>query len=180
MDHRIDEGRSSYQDVYEGGDEDYDDVEHGRPWLPHRLPDCRENRRQDKEGAVASSNEPEEAAQPFEVPEKICKEITTLLTEGISTEKSKKGSNLHPLAFEEEGFSLKPPKLDNWAIRRAKDKGVAKVVTSAEETMIKIQLKIMDIGQPIIAFYSRLQALLEADDPQSDCPTTMEDLVRGL
>ena len=67
-------------------------------------------------------------------------------------EQSKTGSKLHPLAFGEKGFLLKPLKLDNWAMRRAKDKRVTKVVTSSEETIIKISLKIMDIWQPIILF----------------------------
>lgn len=129
-DHRIDGKRGSYQDDSEGGNEDNDDVKHGRPWLPHRHLDCVEDCRQENDSAVASSGEPEETVQPFEVPEKTFKEITTLFTEGISTEQSKVGSKLHPLAFEEEGFSLKPLKLENWAMRRAKDKGVAKVVIS--------------------------------------------------
>lgn len=38
----------------------------------------------------------------------------------------------------------------------------------------------MDIGQPLIAFYSRVQALLKTDNPQRDLNTPMEDLMRAL
>lgn len=112
--------------------------------------------------------------------ESVCQELTALLVDGISTEQSKAGSKQFPFAFAEEGFSLKPPKLDNWAARRAKDKGVLKSVTTSEDTMTKMQLKIMDIGQPLIAFYSRLQALAESEDPQTALPTAMEDVIKGL
>lgn len=43
----------------------------------------------------------------------------------VSTEVSKALSKEFPLMFEEEGFSLKPPKLDGWA----KDKGVERNIS---------------------------------------------------
>ena len=45
--------------------------------------------------------------------------------------------------------------------------------------MTKIQLKIMDIGHPLIAFYARVKALMNAENP-SDLETSMDELLRGL
>lgn len=53
-----------------------------------------------------------------------------------------------------------PPKLDAWMSRRSKDKGVLKAVNAKEEDFIRIQLKIMDIGPPLIDLYTRL-AIME-------------------
>ncbi|KZR97418.1 Uncharacterized protein APZ42_007730, partial [Daphnia magna] len=92
------------------------------------------------------------------VPKEICREIASLLAVGVSTDQSKLVSKEFPLRFEEEDFSLKPPKLDGWMGRRAKEKNVLKTVNSMEETLIKTQLKIMDIGPPLIDLYSRVSA----------------------
>ncbi|KAI9553799.1 hypothetical protein GHT06_019066 [Daphnia sinensis] len=45
-----------------------------------------------------------------------CQEIALLLSAGVSTDQSKLLSKEFPLAFEEENFTLKPPKLDGWVI----------------------------------------------------------------
>ena len=56
-----------------------------------------------------------------------------------------------PLSFEEGGFSLKPPKMDNFLLRRAKSKSMLKEVQNKDEALNKIQLKIMDIAPPLCA-----------------------------
>ncbi|KZS19016.1 Uncharacterized protein APZ42_014682 [Daphnia magna] len=86
----------------------------------------------------------------------ICKEIASLLAVGVSTEQSKQTSKEFSLTFEEEGFSLMPPKLDGWMSRRAKEKNVFKMVSAREEEFIRTQLKVMDIGSPLIDLYTRL------------------------
>ena len=106
-------------------------------------------------------------------------ELSGWLTEGILTDKSKDISKAHPLEFEEEKFSLKPPKLDSWVLRRAKDKEVSEQVNVSEETLLKIQQKIMDIGQPLIAFFSRIKNLLQSMDPENS-ESTVHDIEVGL
>jgi hypothetical protein len=95
------------------------------------------------------------------VPKAICDEITALLSVGFSTEQSKSMSKEFPLVYEERDFSLMPPKLDAWMNRRSKDKGVHKAVNAKEEALIRTQLKIMDIGPPLIDLFARLATLEE-------------------
>jgi hypothetical protein len=96
------------------------------------------------------------------VPKAICEEIASLLSVGVSTEQSKLNSKEFPLAYEVTDFSLMPPKLDAWMSRWSKDKGVLKSVSAREEALVRTQLKIMDIGPPLIDLYSRLATLEEA------------------
>jgi hypothetical protein len=96
------------------------------------------------------------------VPKAICEEIASLLSVGVSTEQSKLKSKEFPLAYEVTDFSLMPPKLDAWMSRRSKDKGVLKSVSAREESLVRTQLKIMDIGPPLIDLYSLLATLEEA------------------
>ena len=155
--------------------------ERGRPWLPPRDPGSPQpGPSRESDPVIPAGADQTSTGQPYVVPDTICKELTSLLVDGISTEQSKAGSKDFPLLFEDKDFSLKPPKLDNWLSRRAKDKGVLRTVNSSEETLTKIQLKIMDIGQPLIAFYSRIQALLNSENPQVELPTPMEDLSKAL
>ena len=63
---------------------------------------------------------------------------------GVSTDQSKQASKEFPLSFEEQGFSLMPPKFEGWMSRRAKEKGVSKVVSARVEALVRTQLKIMD------------------------------------
>ncbi|XP_032798156.2 uncharacterized protein LOC116934813 [Daphnia magna] len=95
------------------------------------------------------------------VPKQICQEIASLLVSGVTTVQSKEVSKEFPLKFEEEGFSLMPPKLDSWMSRRAKEKGVFKLVNAREEALVKTQLKIMDIGPPFIDAYAKLTAVAD-------------------
>lgn len=81
--------------------------------------------------------------------------------------------------FPRRSFSIKPPKLDGWAKRRAKDKGILKKVNTSEETLTKIQLRIMDISQPIIGFHPQVKILLESRDPYT-AGSIIDDLERGL
>ena len=112
------------------------------------------NRRATDPGPATTSS-----VEPFKVSVESCAKLSWLLATGVSTEVSRTLSKEFPL--EEEGFSLKPPKLDGWASRRAKDKGILKQVNHAEESLTKIQLKIMDVGYPMIAYHSQVKRLLE-------------------
>ncbi|KZS01612.1 Uncharacterized protein APZ42_001680, partial [Daphnia magna] len=67
-----------------------------------------------------------------------------------------------PLSFEVPDFSLMPPKLDAWMSRRSKHRGVLKIVNAKEEALVRTQLKIMDIGPPLIDLYSKLSTVEEA------------------
>ena len=96
------------------------------------------------------------------ISKKICDEITDLLTVGISTEESKSTSKEFQLVYEDPDFTLMPPKLDTWMSRRSKDKGVLKTVNAKEEALVRPQLKIMDIGPPLIDLYSRLANMEDA------------------
>uniref|UniRef100_A0A0P6EQZ6 Reverse transcriptase/ribonuclease h/methyltransferase n=1 Tax=Daphnia magna TaxID=35525 RepID=A0A0P6EQZ6_9CRUS len=102
------------------------------------------------------------ASPPPVVPKAICDEIASLLSVGVSTEQSKLTSKEFPLVYEVSDFSLMPPKLDAWMSRRSKDKGVLKAVNVKEEALIRTQLKIMDIGPPLIDLYARLAKMEEA------------------
>lgn len=70
-------------------------------------------------------------------------------------------SKKYPLDFVDESFSLKPPKLDGFMQRRAKDKDRLKAVNASEEPLVTTQLKIMDIAPPLIDLYTRVLALDE-------------------
>lgn len=70
-----------------------------------------------------------------------------------------------PLVFEEQNFSIAPPKLDGWMSRRAREKGVLKIVNAREEVYIRTQLKVMDIGPPLIDLYFRLSSMAD-DSPE--------------
>jgi hypothetical protein len=70
-------------------------------------------------------------------------------------------SNLEtfPLKFAEESFMIRPPKLDNFMQRRAKDKEVLRNVNCAEEVLVALQHKICDVAPPLIVLYARVSAL---------------------
>ncbi len=69
----------------------------------------------------------------------------------------------HPLNFSDESFSLRPPKLDGFMQRRAKDKDRLKAVYASEEPLVTTQLKIMDIAPPLIDLYTRVLSLDEGE-----------------
>jgi hypothetical protein len=52
-----------------------------------------------------------------------------------------------------------PPKLDAWISYRSKDKGVLKSAYARKEALVRTQLKIMDIGPPLVDLYSGLATL---------------------
>ena len=78
----------------------------------------------------------------------LCDEISGYFTSSITSVQSKSISAEFPLSFEEGGFSLKPPKMNNYLLRRAKSKSMLKEVQIKGEALTKIQLKIMDIAPP--------------------------------
>ena len=57
------------------------------------------------------------------VPQEVSDALSGWLTKGVSTEDSKAISKKTPLEFLDKEFSVKPPKLDGYMHRRAKDKG---------------------------------------------------------
>ena len=158
-----------------------------RPWLPRnrgyredyeprrdREPEPSSGGRDDPDKTASEQSPPadESNSASFLVNADICQEISSLLTEGISTEQSKQATKEFPLSFAEPEFSIKPPKLDNWMVKRARDKGTFRAVNASEEVMAKIQLKIMDIGQPLISTYAQLK------DPNSQL--SIADVPKGL
>ncbi|KAK4037950.1 hypothetical protein OUZ56_029973 [Daphnia magna] len=102
------------------------------------------------------------ASPPPVVHKAICDEIASLLSVGVSTEQSKWTLKEFPLVYEVNDFSVMSPKLDAWMSRRSKDKGVLKAANVKEEALIRTQLKIMDIGPPLIDLYARLATLKQA------------------
>ena len=70
----------------------------------------------------------------------LCNEILGYFTSSITTAQSKSISDEFPLSFEEGGFSLKPPKMGNYLLRRAKSKSMRKEVQNKHESLTKIQL----------------------------------------
>jgi len=98
---------------------------------------------------------------PHLVSKEIYEEISSLLVNGVSTEQSKQTTTKFPLSFEEQDFSLMPPILDGFLSRRAREKGLFKIVSAREEALVKTQLKIMDIGPTLIDLYSRIANLVD-------------------
>ena len=107
--------------------------------------------------------EPSDKAEPAPliVPQEVSDALSGWLTKGVSTEDSKAISKKTPLEFLDKEFSVKPPKLDGYMHRRAKDKGKLKAVNASEESLITTQLKIMDVGPPLIDLYTRILSLGE-------------------
>jgi hypothetical protein len=112
-----------------------------------------------KEKTPEPSDEAEPA--PLIVPQEVSDALSGWLTKGVSTEDSKAISKKTPLEFLDKEFSVKPPKLDGYMHRRAKDKGKLKAVNASEESLITTQLKIMDVGPPLIDLYTRILSLGE-------------------
>ena len=83
---------------------------------------------------------------------------------GLSTEESKAISKKYALEFEDQSFSFKPPKLDNFVVRYAKDKDCLKSVCAAEEAHLATQLKIMDIAPPLVDLYCKVCALGDGEE----------------
>jgi hypothetical protein len=81
------------------------------------------------------------------------------MSNGVTAEQSKAISKKYSLTFSDETFSIKPPKLDGFMQRRAKDKDRLKAVNAAEDSLVSTQLKIMDIAPPLIDLYTRVSEL---------------------
>lgn len=67
------------------------------------------------------------------------------------------------LGFQDETFSIKPPKLDSFMSRQAKNCNRLKAVSAAEKALISSQLKIMYIAPPLIDLYAKIVALGEGE-----------------
>ena len=55
--------------------------------------------------------------------------------------------------------TVRPPKLDGYMQRRAKDKNVLRSVNSAEEMLIAVQHKVCDFAPPLVDLYARVLTL---------------------
>ncbi len=97
------------------------------------------------------------------IPTVISDEIRVWLTTVLSADESIAISKKFEFVFEDPNFSIKPPKLDGFKLRNAKDKDREKAVNASKETFIQTQLKIMDIVSPLFDLYSTLQK-----NPNSD------------
>lgn len=73
----------------------------------------------------------------------------------MSTEESKAISKFFELEFEDPAFSIKPPKLDGFMLRHAKEKDRVKAVNASEKSNMQTQLKIMDIAPPHFDLYTK-------------------------
>lgn len=98
----------------------------------------------------------------------IAKEFTEILaewmTKGVSTNESKSIQESFKLDFENDSFSLNPPAVDEWVVRRMKSKTARKAVESAEKTWLTVQFKIMDIASPLLYLHRSL--VEEHEDPE--------------
>ena len=54
---------------------------------------------------------------------------------------------------------MRPPKLDGYMQRRAKDKNVLRSVNSAKEMLIAVQHKVCDFAPPLVDLYARVLTL---------------------
>jgi hypothetical protein len=116
--------------------------------------------------AVDNGEEGEDMFSSIVVPDALCREIAELMVRGVPSEQSIAISKDFALKFEPPGFSLKPPKLDDWLSHRAKEKDVLKQVNKADDILAKIQLKIMDIAAPLVELYARVSKNTD-DDPSA-------------
>ncbi|KZR97271.1 Uncharacterized protein APZ42_007947, partial [Daphnia magna] len=98
----------------------------------------------------------------------LCNEISGYFTSGITTAQSKSISAEFSLSFEEGGFSLKPPRMDNYLLHRAKTKSMLKEVQNEDEALTKFQQKIMDITPPLIELAERV---INFSDSQTENPS---------
>ncbi|KZS06356.1 Uncharacterized protein APZ42_030218 [Daphnia magna] len=136
------------------GDDDHINQERNRPWLPGSTG----SRSTESSGEVEFLTANEDAQLPIMVPRPISDELTTFMLKPLSGEESKAISKRFPMVFEDPDFGLKPPKLDGYMQRRAKDKGALKGVNSTEDVLITTQLKIMDIAPPLVDLFARFSA----------------------
>jgi hypothetical protein len=113
---------------------------------------------------TAKTSELIEIDSPTLVPKAISDEIKVWQTMGLSTDESKAISKKYALEFEDQSFSFKPPKLDNYVLRYAKDKDRLKSVCAAEEAHVATQLKIMDIAPPLVDLYCKVRALGDGEE----------------
>ena len=129
-----------------------------------------------KQASEPSEEKPSVQNRTFVVNTDICQEISGLLSGRVTADQSKPTPADYSLTFAEADFHLKPPKLDDWMIERARQKLVFRFVNASEEQMVKTQDKILDIGYPLLSLYAKL------DDPDSmaDVPTLTGEMKSGL
>jgi hypothetical protein len=92
--------------------------------------------------------------EPTFVSREITEKISNWIVHGLWAENSKAISKRFDFEFEDKSFSIKPPKLDSFMSRRAKDSNRSKTIGAVEEALTATQLKIMDIAPPLISSYT--------------------------
>ncbi|EFX67321.1 hypothetical protein DAPPUDRAFT_115527 [Daphnia pulex] len=172
-----DEEEGEYLEVEDEEEEEFDEGGQklvDRPWLPkERTPQAPAAGSKSKGKALkptraaAAAGSSKAASESGEVtvfiPTAISDEIRVWLTTGLSTDDSKAISKKFELEFEDPTFSIKPPKLDGFMLRHAKDKDRLKGVNASEEALIQTQLKIMDVAPPLFDLYAKVCALEEGE-----------------
>ena len=92
------------------------------------------------------------------VPKEVIDNLSSWILEPITGEVSKSISKRFSLLPEVKNFSLKPPKLDGFMYRRAKEKGVLRSLNSTEDVLTIIQHKLLDIVPPMVDLLTSLSA----------------------
>ena len=101
--------------------------------------------------------------EAFFVPKDVLDEIKELLVHGLPADESKAISKKFVLDYEDQSFSIKPPKLDSFMVRRAKNANRSRAGSLSEESLVSTQLKIMDIAPPLIELYAQICSLGEGE-----------------
>ena len=114
-------------------------------------------------GQAGSSKISSGSDESFFVPKEVTDEIKDWLVPGLSADESKAISKKFVLEFEDQSFSIKPPKLDSFMARRAKDSHRSRAVSLSEGTLVSTQLKIMDIAPPLFDLYAQIYTLGEGE-----------------
>ena len=101
------------------------------------------------------------------VPAMVSEALGHCLRDGLTSADAKKICDNFGVQFADDGFSIKPPLLDDWMARRVKQLPSAKSIEAVEKMLVSIQFKIMDSGLPLIQLYTTLRALPEIPDDET-------------
>lgn len=93
------------------------------------------------------------------IPRHITEGLSSFMAKGVITAESKEVQEVFDVEFEQEGFSLNPPTLDDWMARKLKDQKNRKTVEAAEKIWLSAQFKVMDIAPPLLNLVDSLQKL---------------------
>ena len=143
------EEEGEFLDLKDGmGEEEFDDEGSKRvkrPWLPGKSQAANSNSVVSKAkgkalkptratASAGSSNQDNLSGESLTfIPTAISDEVGIWQTSGLSTDESKAISKKFELVFEDPAFSIKPPRLDGFMLRHAKDKDRVRAVNAAEK-----------------------------------------------